>query len=455
MTRPDVVVVGGGNAGLCAALSAADRGARVLLLEKTSPEWRGGNSKYTRDVRVASDEYPTEEFLEDLVEVTREGVDRPFAAFAIERSRELPAWMEAHGVRWQPPLGGTLHLNRTNRFFLGGGKALLNTYHAQAERSGVEVWYEAKVSDLELEDGRFHSALVELPDRRTWVSADAIVVAAGGFEANLAWLRRHWGEAADNYLVRGTRANDGLLLSLLLDRGAQQRGNPQGFHCVACDARSPRYEGGIVTRVDSIPFGIVVNVEGVRFHDEGEQLWPKRYATWGGLVATQPGQLAFSIFDAQVRGMFMPPVYPPYAADTVEELACLIRVSPESLARTVADFNAAVSRDTPLDRSRLDGRGTDGLRPPKSNWATPIERSPFYAYPLRPGVTFTYLAVAVDRHARVLGRDGAPWVNVFAAGEIMAGNILREGYLAGFGLTIGSVFGRIAGEEAASYAGAA
>jgi tricarballylate dehydrogenase len=153
--------------------------------------------------------------------------------------------------------------------------------------------------------------------------------------------------------------------------------------------------------------------------------------------------------------MFMPPVYPPYAADTVEELACLIRVSPESLARTVADFNAAVSRDTPLDRSRLDGRGTDGLRPPKSNWATPIERSPFYAYPLRPGVTFTYLAVAVDRHARVLGRDGAPWVNVFAAGEIMAGNILREGYLAGFGLTIGSVFGRIAGEEAASYAGAA
>jgi tricarballylate dehydrogenase len=449
---PEVLVVGGGNAGLCAALSAADHGARVLLLERTPIAWRGGNSKYTRDVRVAGPDYEDDEFLEDLLEVTRGGTDRDLASLTIARSHELPAWMEGHGIRWQPPLEGTLQLSRTNRFFLGGGKAMLNAYYAQAERSGVEVVYEARLCDLHFAGDRVVEALVEQSGGKHWVSARCVVFASGGFEANLDWLRQSWGPAAGNFQVRGSRANDGLVLSLLLARGAMKRGNPRGFHCVACDARAPRYEGGIVTRVDSIPFGIVVNNRAERFYDEGEQLWPKRYARWGGLVASQPDQIAYSIFDAQAWGRFLPPLYPPHQADTIPELARRLELDPVRLKQTVDTYNAGTRGEGTFDSRRLDGLGTRGVTPPKSNWARRLDQPPYYGYPLRPGVTFTYLAVGVDQAARVLREDGTGWPNVFAAGEIMAGNVLREGYLAGFGLTIGSVFGRIAGEEAARHA---
>ena len=427
----------------------------MLLLEKTSAEWRGGNSKYTRNIRLAGPSYSEEEFMADLVGVTGEEIDRDLATLVIERSGGVSRWMESHGVRWQRPFRGTLQLERTNHFFLGGGKALLNTYYDRAQRAGVDVRYHAEVVSLQLTARRFRSAIVDLPEGRREVSAPAVVVASGGFESNLEWLRRYWGEAVDNYLIRGTSANDGRLLADLLDAGALQRGNPRGFHAVACDARSPRYEGGIVTRVDSLPFGIVVNRDGRRFGDEGQDLWPKRYAIWGGLIAVQPDQLAFSVFDRQVLGRFIPPLFPALEAAGIEGLAAQMKVDPAALATTVREFNSAVQRDLPYDFSRLDGRGTFGLQPPKSNWALPIDQPPFFAYPMRPGITFTYLAVGVDRDARVLDRSGRPLENVFAAGEVMAGNILLNGYVGGVGLTIGTVFGRIAGEEAAEYAGAA
>lgn len=427
----------------------------MLLLEKTSAEWRGGNSKYTRNIRLVGPSYSEEEFMADLVGVTGEEIDRDLATLVIERSGGVSQWMESHGVRWQPPFRGTLQLARTNHFFLGGGKALLNTYYDRAERAGVEVRYDAEVVSLQLADRRFRAAVVDLPEGRREVSAPAVVVASGGFESNLEWLSRYWGAAVDNYLIRGTSANDGRLLADLLSAGALQRGNPRGFHAVACDARSPRYEGGIVTRVDSLPFGIVVNRDGRRFGDEGQDLWPKRYATWGGLIAQQPEQLAFSVFDSQVLGRFIPPLFPALEAVSIEGLAAEMKVDPDALLTTVREFNRAIQRDLPYDLGRLDGRGTRGLQPPKSNWALPIEQPPFFAYPLRPGITFTYLAVGVDRDARVLDRSGRQLENVFAAGEVMAGNILLNGYVGGVGLTIGTVFGRIAGEEAASHARAA
>ncbi|HWP34997.1 MAG TPA: FAD-dependent tricarballylate dehydrogenase TcuA [Thermodesulfobacteriota bacterium] len=456
----DVLVIGGGNAGLCAALTARRAGARVLLLEAAPEALRGGNSRHTRDIRYVHDAatpfvtgpYPEAEFWEDLLRVTGGETDEALARLVIRESADLADWMAAQGVRWQRPLAGTLHLARTNLFFLGGGKAMLNAYYETARRLGVEVRYGAEVTRLEIEDGVFHSAAVAAPGRAYEVRARAVVVAAGGFEANRAWLKRYWGEAAERFVIRGTPYNRGRVLEALFERGARPAGHPRRFHAVAVDARSPMTDSGIVTRLDSVPFGIVVNRHGARFYDEGEDFWPKRYAIWGGLIAEQPDQIAYSIGDAKVRDRFMPSVFPPVEADSIAELAAALGLDPAALAATVEAFNRAV-RPGRFDPDALDDCRTEGLVPPKSHWALPIERPPFWAYPLRPGITFTYLGVAVDERARVRFGDGRPSPNVFAAGEAMAGNVLGRGYLAGVGLTIGAVFGRIAGREAARYAG--
>lgn len=454
--RPvDVIVAGGGNAALCAALSARIEGASVLVLERSAQHDRGGNSKHTRNFRCVrsglngAPSYTADEMMADLQSVSGTDLDRELARLAIEGSGGAPEWMEAQGVRWQDALRGTVALDRTNRFFLGGGKALLNAYYARAEKLGIEVRYGSRVEDVVLDGRRATGVAVVDGEGRREIHGRAVVVASGGFEANVEWLRRYWGDRADNYVIRGSPSNDGIVLAALLRAGVSERGNARGFHAIAVDARSPRFDGGIVTRVDSIPYGIAVNVHGERFYDEGEDLWPKRYATWGGLIAEQPGQLAFSVFDADAWGRFIPPLYPPHEADTIEGLAAVIGVPPAALRRTVDAFNRAAPRGNGYDTDRLDGSATRGLTPPKSNWARRIERPRFRAYPLRPGITFTYLGVGVDRCARVLKKDGSALENVFAAGEIMAGNILRKGYLAGFGMTIGTVFGRIAGTEAA------
>ena len=448
----EVVVVGGGNAGLVAALEARAGGGSVLMLERAPREWRGGNTKYTRNIRCAHDGYREEELLADLAEVTGAEFDRDLAELTVRESRSALRWMESHGVVWQAAFRGTLQLERTNRFFLGGGKALVNSYYRRAETAGIRIRYGATVESLTPVDSGVRVTVATDGDREI-VPAGAVVVASGGFEANLEWLARYWGEGVRNYLVRGARQNDGLLLQALFDLGAAERGNPRGFHAVACDARGPRYEGGIVTRVDAIPLGIVVNREARRFYDEGEDLWPRRYAIWGRLIAEQPDQIAYAIIDDRVWGRFIPAAYPPLEAGSIAELATCLELDRGRLEATVDEYNRHTPAGPPFDPTRLDEVATrPGLRPPKSNWALPIDRPPFRAYPLRPGVTFTYLGVAVDRQARVLDRSGAHLPGVYAAGEVMAGNILRQGYLGGFGLTIGTVFGRIAGREAAAHA---
>jgi len=237
-------------------------------------------------------------------------------------------------------------------------------------------------------------------------------------------------------------------LKLLLDAGAEPVGDPKQCHAVAIDGRAPKFDGGIVTRLDCLPLGIVVNREGVRFYDEGEDLWPKRYAIWGRLVAEQPGQIAWSIIDSKVTGRFIPSVFPPVKANSIRELAIALGLPTETVEATVRRFNESV-RPGQFDHNVLDNCRTAGLTPPKSHWAQAIDTPPFLAYPLRPGITFTYLGVKVDESANVVMRDGKVARNMFAAGELMAGNILGKGYLAGFGMTIGTVFGRIAGRQAA------
>jgi tricarballylate dehydrogenase len=327
----------------------------------------------------------------------------------------------------------------------------MNSYYASAERLGIDVRYGADVVDVTLVQGRFESAEVRLGSSTRAIRAAAVVIASGGFESNLDWLREVWGDAANNFIVRGTPHNTGVPLKRLLDAGAQPVGEARECHAIAVDARAPRFDGGIVTRLDCLPLGIVVNSLGERFYDEGEDVWPKRYAIWGKLIARQPGQIAFSIVDAKSAGSFMPSVFPPIVAHSIVELAGRLGLPGEVLAATVDTFNRAVRPGT-LDLNTLDDCRTEGLSLNKTHWAQRLDTPPYWAYPLRPGITFTYLGLKVDAHGRVIMSDGQPAPNVYAAGEVMAGNILLKGYLAGFGMTIGTVVGRLAGEEAARHA---
>jgi tricarballylate dehydrogenase len=452
----DVVVLGGGNAALCAALTARELGRRVVVVEAAPRPFRGGNSRHTRNLRCAHDAptavltqtYREDEFLADLRDVNGGETNEALARLLIGRSKECTAWMSRFGVRFQTALRGTLHLSRTNAFFLGGGKAVMNAYYAAAQRLGIDVLYDARVVGLDVAGGTFRGVALDMLGRAQQVRAAAAVLATGGFESNLAWLKEAWGDAADNFVVRGTPFNTGTPLRLMLDAGAAPIGDPRACHAIAVDARAPRFDGGIVTRLDCIPLGIVVTECGERFADEGEDVWPKRYASWGALVARQPGQRAYCLVDAKTAGLFMPSVFPPLVAWSIRELAQMLDVDPDRLGATVASFNEAV-RPGLFDLGLLDGCCTAGLSPAKSHWAQRLDTPPFWGYPLRPGITFTYLGLEVDDRARVMMHDGRPSTNIFAAGEIMAGNVLRRGYVAGIGMTIGTVFGRIAGEGAA------
>lgn len=461
-TKPDtwdVAVIGGGNAALCAAITAAEAGARVLILEAAPKPYRGGNSRHTRNFRCMHhgplgplvDNYTEEEYLSDLMKVTDGKTDQGLARLAIRMSEECLPWMQARGVRFQPSLSGTLSLARTNAFFLGGGKGLVNAYYRTAEALGVAVKYEAPVTHLEVTDDQVTRIEYTQAGASHVITPKSVVVAAGGFQADTDWLARAWGPAAKNFLIRGTPYNRGAVLSDLLDQGVEQVGDPTQCHAVAIDGRAPKFDGGIVTRLDCVPFSIVVNKHGARFYDEGEDVWPKRYAIWGRLVAGQPDQVGYAIIDSKALNLFMPSVFPPIKADTIEGLAAKMGLPTGAVQETVEAFNAACGDTSGFHPTELDGVTTSGLSPAKTNWARPISEPPFYGYSLRTGVTFTYLGLRVDERAQC-SVGNRPVSNLWAAGETMAGSILGQGYLAGFGMTIGTVFGRLAGQEAASHA---
>lgn len=453
----DVIVIGGGNAALVSAMSAHDEGASVLVLERADVVFRGGNSRHTRNIRcVHGDDnryttgaYTFAELWKDLCGVGTGPSNEQLADLTVRESTTATQWMAEHGAYFQKPLRGTLHLGRTNQFFLGGGKALVNAYYRSLAARGIPVLYEAKVTDFTFDGPVCTSIEVEVAGTPRVLRAKSFVVAAGGFEANIEWLSRYWGDAAKNYHIRGPAHNDGLVLAKLLEHGADQAGEERGFHSVAVDARSPKFDGGIATRLDAIPFGVVLNRDAERFYDEGEDIWPKRYAIWGRNLATQPDQIGYIFWDEKVNHQFLPPMYGVYSGSTIEDVARQMGMAdPAKAEATVRRYNDACS-DGEFNPAHLDGLATRGLTPPKTNWAQRIDQGPFYGISARPGITFTYLGVRVDESARIQRVGEEPFANVFAAGEIMSGNILSSGYMAGFGMTIGTVWGRIAGRQAA------
>lgn len=455
---PDVLVVGGGSAALCAAIAARRSGATVRIVERAPAAMRGGNTRHARNFRLMHDEpawyvpdtYGEEAFFKDLVRVTKGVTDEQLARTLIRSSATIAPWLAGNGVRLQNPAGGAMPYSRRTAFFLGGGKAMINALYATAAKLGVAVSYDSEVVGLAFDDDGHCDVDILRGGSIERVTAKTLVLCSGGHQANLDWLRESFGPAADGFMIRGTPYVTGTVLRLLFNAGAKPVGNPAHCHMVAVDARGPKFDGGIVTRITGIPHGIVVDRDCRRFHDEGEDARKTHFARWGARIADCPGQIAYLIMDAEGLSRSLPTALPPVRADTISALATALELEPAALEQTVMEFNAAVTADGDAPAIK---RSTTGLTPPKSRGALALVAPPFAAYPLRSGVTFTHYGVAVDHQTRVVKNDGRSISNVFAAGMIMAANVLGEGYLAGLGVALSAVFGRLAGEEAARQTG--
>ncbi|EIC21214.1 precorrin 3B synthase CobZ [Thiorhodovibrio frisius] len=463
MKSPQVLVIGGGIAGLCAAISARRAGARVLLIE-SAPRWRrGGNSRHGRNFRFFHDQpsalvagsYPADEFAADLTRATDGNGDAALACVLINRSRAAPRWLLEAGVALQARARGQLPFSRKTAFLLGGGQAMVNALYARAERLGVDIRYECAASKPRLQGNRLTGIDLRSPCQPgvpgemagetpgETLAPGAVVLACGGAQGNADWLRQHCGERAEGFINRGTPEARGELLIDLLAKGAQAVGDPRRLYLVAVDARSPVDDGGIVTRIRGMPLGLVVDGDGRRRHDEGADQGSTRYALWGQRLADYPGQIGYLLLDAEGLKAAPAALYPPLSAPDLPRLARLLGMDADALETTWLTYNAAM-RAFPASHS-------PPLDPPRTQPARPLATSPFAAYPMRPGLTFTYHGLAVDTQARVRLASGEPIINLFAAGTLMAPNLCPQGYLSGLMLTIGLVFGCLAGEEAARH----
>ena len=488
MTTPHVVVVGGGNAGLSAAIAAAEAGARVTVLEAAPRELAGGNSAFTAglmrvtfedlddilalvpdlgETAVATTDFGTygpHDFLADLARVTEYRCDPDLAEVLVTRSHPTLVWMREHGVRFAPAYGRQA-FKVGGRFtfwggvafeVVGGGPGLVAALTAEATRLGVEVRYGAPARDLLHDDTGVRGVRARLEGHTEDLAADAVVLAAGGFQANAEWRTRYLGPGWDLAKVRGTRYDTGEGIRMALEAGASPAGNWSGCHAVGWDLNAPEFGDlavGDGFQKHSYPFGIIVNAEGRRFVDEGADFRNFTYARYGRRVLEQPGQFAWQVFDSQVthllRDEYRIRQVTKVAADTLPELASRLEgVDPEGFLRTVAEFNDAVRVDIPFDPNVKDGRAAEGIQPPKSNWANRLAEPPYEAYAITCGITFTFGGVRIDPQARVLDVGGDPIGGLFACGEMAAG-LFYFNYPGGSGLTAGSVFGRLAGVGAA------
>ena len=490
----DVVIVGAGNAAFCAALSARESGARVLVLERAPEDVSGGNSRFTAGLmRVAyrgvddlkrvipdltADEiansdfgvYTEEQFLDDLARVTENRCDPDLAELLVKRSLDTVAWMNAKGVRFTAAWGRqAFNIGGRFKFWggltveaVGGGPGLVQNLTASAKKHGIDIWYHARAMALLHDDDGIQGVRVKRDGKTIDVAAKAVVLAAGGFQANPEWRTRYLGPGWELAKVRGTRFNTGDGIRMALDAGAAAAGNWSGCHAVAWERNAPEFGDLVVGdqyQKHSYPWGIYLNAEGRRFLDEGADFRNYTYAKYGRVILQQPGQFAWQVFDAkvksQLRDEYRIKQVTKVVANTLEELvAKLDDVNAAVALEEIKAYNAAVRSDVPFNPNIKDGRCTTGLAINKSNWANTLDTPPFEAYAVTCGITFSFGGLRINTDAQVMSSDGEPIKGLYAAGELVGG-IFWFNYPGGSGLTNGAVFGRIAGASAAKAATAA
>jgi len=487
----DVIVVGGGNAALCAALSAREQGARVLILERAPEAERGGNSRFTAgamrfafdgvdDIRhlvpdLTDDElagmdfgsYPADAFYEDMLEVTNYRTDAELADLLVNESLEALMWLRSNGVRFVPNGRQAFKIDGVLRFWgglvldtWGGGPGLVESLYTAAARRGIEIWHGARARRLVREGVTIVGVEVVRDGDVLELKGRCVVLASGGFEANTEMRTRYMGSGWDIAKVRGTRFNTGDGIRMALEVDAMPWGQWSGGHAVFWDHNAPHFGdlavGDGFSKL-SYPLGIMVNAHGERFLDEGEDFRNYTYAKFGRELLKQPGSFAWQVFDAQVAPLLRDEYRIRQAtcvrADTIDALAAkLDGVDADAFVATVRAFNDAVDVSAPFNPAVKDGRRTRGLRPDKSHWANPLTEPPFEAFAVTCGITFTFGGVRVDpSSAQVIDTEGRPIRGLYAAGELVGG-LFYENYPGGTGLTSGTVFGRLAGRSAADAA---
>jgi tricarballylate dehydrogenase len=487
----DVVVVGSGNAGLCAALSARENRGSVLLVEKAPEEWRGGNSFFTggalrfafqslEDINalidlseeelksVHIDPYTEDQFYNDLLRVTDYLTDADLALTLIRESLPAMKWLRSKGVRWNLSFGRqAFRVEDKFRFWggliveaVGAGAGLVTPLFDRSKKDGVEIRYASKAIRLLTDrEGKIAGVEIRGPQGPYEVRAFSVVLASGGFEANSEWRCRYLGRDWELAKVRGTPYNTGDGIKMALDIGAQPFGHWSSCHAVAWDLNAPPHGDrkiGDLFQKHSYPLGIVVNINGERFLDEGADFRNYTYAEYGRRIIAQPHRAAFQIFDAKVIGLLRDEYrireVTRAEASTIEDLARKMEIDAPGLLRTIREFNAAVQPGK-FNPSVLDGKGTEGITPRKSNWALPIDTPPFVAYGVTTGITFTFGGLKITPKTEVLDTENRRIPGLYAAGELVGG-LFYYNYPGGSGLMAGAVFGRLAGTEAASYAAA-
>lgn len=487
MSEYDVVVVGAGNAAMCAALAAREHGVSVAVLECAPEGEHGGNSTFTAgamrvvyngvddlvelmpdltESELANTDFGTyteDQFFDDIARVTQNRSDPDMAELLVKRSHSTMKWMRGKGVRFAPIYGRqAFKVDGKFKFWggltveaWGGGPGLVEALHKAAVRDGIEVMYETRALSLIADDEGVKGVRVRQKGKTREIRAKAVVLAAGGFQANTEWRTRYLGPSWDLAKVRGTKFNTGTGIQMALDVGARPAGNWSGCHAVGWDRNAPEYGDlavGDGFQKHSYPFGIMVNATGERFVDEGADFRNYTYAKYGRVILNQPGQFAWQIFDQKVahllRDEYRIRQVTKVQADTLEELSTkLDDVDPAGFMRTVTEWNEAVMTDVPFNPNVKDGRGTRGLTVPKSNWANRLDQGPFLAFAVTCGITFTFGGVKITTDGEVVSLDDAPIQNLYAAGE-MVGGLFYFNYPGGTGLMAGAVFGKIAGDSA-------